>query len=248
MFWGDTMFAKQRQDEIVERVNQEGAIKVKEIALEFNVTEDSIRKDLTLLENQGKLTKTYGGAIKIRDMSHDFKVEDRIGKNNHDKITIASKACTYIENGMTIFLDISTINIEIAKLVKESNKDVTVVTNMIDVLITLLHSKVNVVFLGGTLNRREKGFIGSLTIQQIENYQFDLAFIGCVGVDFENERIYTYTSDDGLTKKCAMKHSHQTYVVLESKKLQTNGTYCFSNLEACTGFITEQETITNNNK
>ena len=113
----------------------EGSVLVKELSELFDVTEDSIRKDLSLLEKKGLLKKTYGGAVKNRVNTHELYVSQRKGKNVEEKKEIARKAFELIEEGDVIFLDISTINIELIKLIVEANLKITVVTNMIDVML-----------------------------------------------------------------------------------------------------------------
>ena len=68
------MFAEERQEQIVRLVEQKGSVRVKELSEQFQVTEDCIRKDLTLLEKRGLLKKSYGGAIKRRVNTHDLHV------------------------------------------------------------------------------------------------------------------------------------------------------------------------------
>ena len=74
------MLARERQNKIVEMVNTEGSVLVKELSELFDVTEDSIRKDLSLLEKKGLLKKTYGGAVKNRVNTHELYVSQRKGK------------------------------------------------------------------------------------------------------------------------------------------------------------------------
>ena len=105
------MLARERQNKIVEMVNTEGSVLVKELSELFDVTEDSIRKDLSLLEKKGLLNKTYGGAVKNRVNTHELYVSQRKGKNVEEKKEIARKDFELIEEGDLIFLDISTINI-----------------------------------------------------------------------------------------------------------------------------------------
>lgn len=106
------MFAEERQNQIVSLLNQNGSVRVKELSEQFQVTEDCIRKDLTLLEKKGLLKKSYGGAVKIRINPHDFNVSQRKEKNIEAKQKIASKAMGLIKNGDMVFLDISTANLE----------------------------------------------------------------------------------------------------------------------------------------
>lgn len=135
------MLARERQNTIVEIVNREGSVRVKNLSKKFGVTEDSIRKDLAHLEKDGMLKKTYGGAVRVRTNSHDRYVSQRIDKNVEEKRVIAKRAYEIIQDGDVIFLDISTINIELVKLIVEADRPVTVVTNMIDAILIMLHEK-----------------------------------------------------------------------------------------------------------
>lgn len=110
------MFTEERQSAIEKCLRENGKVKVKELSEIFQVTEDCIRKDLKTLENAGKLKRTYGGAILSQDYPLKRDVVDRRQFNLDKKRTIAAKAFKLIKNNETIFLDISTTNIELAKL------------------------------------------------------------------------------------------------------------------------------------
>ena len=71
------MLAKERHDQIIAKLNLEGNVRVKDLSRDFDVTEDCIRKDLTILEREGKLKRIHGGATKIRENLHYFHVDDR---------------------------------------------------------------------------------------------------------------------------------------------------------------------------
>ena len=115
------MFTEERQSAIEKCLRENGKVKVKELSEIFQVTEDCIRKDLKTLENAGKLKRTYGGAILSQDYPLKRDVVDRRQFNLDKKRTIAAKAFKLIKNNETIFLDISTTNIELAKLLATSN-------------------------------------------------------------------------------------------------------------------------------
>ena len=128
------MSQKKRHQQIITKLNIEGQVFVKELASSFGVTEDCIRKDLTLLEKAGKLKRVHGGAINARVNLHHTNVSQRVELYSKEKKIIASKAVDLLKEGYVIFLDISTINLEIAKLIFEKNIAVTIVTNMIDIM------------------------------------------------------------------------------------------------------------------
>lgn len=237
------MLAEERHNSIISQLNQFGSVKVKELSQMFNVTEDCIRKDLTYLEKQGQLKKIYGGAIKHRTIPHDFEVLDRVDKNIEVKRVIAMNALKLIKPGDTIFLDISTTNIELAKLLVASNKPVTVVTNCIDVIlaVNVPGSNVKLLVLGGTNKEISSGFVGSITNEQIRKYRFDIAFIGVVGVDLELDRVSTFLPEDGITKYTAIKASDKSYMLLETKKCNEDGVYWYSKISEFTGAIMEKK-------
>lgn len=237
------MLARERQNTIVEIVNREGSVRVKNLSKKFGVTEDSIRKDLAHLEKDGMLKKTYGGAVRVRTNSHDRYVSQRIGKNVEEKRVIAKRAYEIIQDGDVIFLDISTINIELVKLIVEADRPVTVVTNMIDAILIMLYekdTKTKLIFLGGKLNRGRDGFVGTITNRNISNYQFDKAFMGVVGIEVNRNRVYTYDTEDALTKKSVMEVSNECYMLMEREKLSKDGNYKYASIDEFTGLIMEE--------
>ena len=172
------MFAEERQEQIVRLVEQKGSVRVKELSEQFQVTEDCIRKDLTLLEKRGLLKKSYGGAIKRRVNTHDLHVSQRRDKNIEAKQKIAARAMELIKDGDMVFLDISTASLELAKLLVRSNMDITVVSNMIDIMLEFMTpTNVRFIFIGGCFSRGRDGFVGSYTDRRIGEFRFDLAFL-----------------------------------------------------------------------
>ena len=80
-----------------------------------------------------------------------------------------------------------------------------------------------------------------MTIEQIHNYRFDLAFIGTVGMNIHDDKVTTYDVEDGLTKKEVMDASKKCYLVAENEKFNLDGNYVFGHLSEFTGYIGEQE-------
>ena len=93
------MLARERQNKIVEMVNANGSVLVKELSEMFEVTEDSIRKDLSLLEKKELLKKTYGGAVRNRVNTHELYVSQRKGKNVEEKILTV---CSFTASSMIL--------------------------------------------------------------------------------------------------------------------------------------------------
>lgn len=236
------MLSEERQNMIARMVNDSGSVKVKELSERFAVTEDSIRKDLTSLENKGLLRKIYGGAIKINEEEENERyVSQRKGKYIADKQKIAKKAVKMLKDGDVIFLDISTTNIEIAKLLRNSDLSLTIVTNMVDVMMIMMGDNHNtLIFVGGEFSEGKDGFVGEITNQEIKRYHFDVSFLGVVGVDVENNAVSTYTPEDASTKKIVMQSSRKKYMLLETRKIMRQGNYIYASISDFDGLIVEK--------
>ena len=244
------MLAKERHDQIIAKLNLEGNVRVKELSQSFGVTEDCIRKDLTILEKEGKLKRIHGGATKIRENLHYYHVDERKNIDTPEKKIIALRAVELIEPGSMVFLDISTISLDIAKLIYQKNLNITVVTNMIEIMMIFTQEcDTKLIFIGGQLNEAKDGFIGSAVIDIIKKYKFDLSFLGVVGIDIYDGKVTTYDTNDGLTKKEIMNSSKESYMLVQSSKFDLDGNYVYADISDFTGIICEKDLSLNmNNK
>ena len=235
------MFAEERKEQIILMLKKFGNVTVKNLSKKFCVTDDCIRKDLTALEKSGLLKKTYGGAISIRPNVHRFDVLKRKDINIEAKNKIAQKAVSLIREGDMVFLDISTSNIEIAKIMALSDKKITIVTNMTEIIQVFSRtSNIKLICVGGLLSPNYDGFIGSMSIDIIKKFRFDIAFLGTVGIDTENNSVHTYDITDGTTKDTIIKASKKTYLLVEEEKFSMDGNYCYTTLESFTGIISDE--------
>ncbi|MCD7839487.1 MAG: DeoR/GlpR transcriptional regulator, partial [Erysipelotrichaceae bacterium] len=157
---------------------------------------------------------------------------------NNERIIIARKALELINDNETIYLDISLSSLEIALLLNESSKKITVITNMIDVL-NILRSNQNIklIFIGGTINHEGDGFWDSMSCMMLDYFRIDKAFLGVVGVNTTNGQISTYYVDDGFLKRKVIAQSHKSYLMCESRKFKEDGDFIFGSLNDIDGLI-----------
>ena len=133
----------------MEELHANGKVKVKELSERFSVSEDLIRKDLSALEAKGLLKKAYGGAVLIRENIHRKIAAQRKDVNQEEKRGIAKAAVDQIQDGDVVFLDISTVNIRVARELVEREKQATIVTNMLEVVSILADSSLPLlIFIG----------------------------------------------------------------------------------------------------
>lgn len=238
------MFLEERYEKILEKVHKEGRVKVKDLAIEFKVTEDCIRKDLRELENQQKLKRVYGGAIPERSHLDIKPIDERKKINVEKKKKIAKNAVNIINNGEIIFLDTSTNNIEIAKQLSKENKNITVVTNMVEIVMELRNNKhIKVICIGGEFNREVGAIVGAAANRYIQNFTYDKSFIGVCGINTETGLITTVDLEDGATKKTIIECSNKSYLVMEKEKFNYDEFYKFATIDEITGIITEEDSL-----
>lgn len=237
------MFTEERLEAILNILNEEGKVKVKELSKRFNITEDCIRKDLKQLEHLGSLKRTYGGAIQVRQSSNLYDVVQREKIDISTKSLISKKALELIQDRETIFLDISTINILIAKALLASQKRVIVVTNMLEIanILSVADNNITVVVVGGVLNKNLNGFIGATANDFIQRYKFDKAFIGSCGVNVFDKSITTFEIEDGITKAAVIQASKKAFLVMESNKFNLDGNYKFAAINHINAIITDEK-------
>lgn len=236
------MFVEERQRKILELLHENQKVKVKELSQMFGVTEDCIRKDLASMEERHLLKRAYGGAVPADGLhpGHSAAVSARKDKNLGEKQKIAKKAVKLIKDGDVIFLDTSTTNLELAREIIRTKRKVTVVSCMLDIAnLFAAGTDVGFILLGGEFNRSQIGFLGSLTLSMMENFRFDLCFMGVVGADVNENAVTTYVPEDGTMKRSAISKSRRTYLVMETKKFDFQANYVFTDFTQVDGVICE---------
>ena len=238
------MFVSERLNEILKLIEKKGKVEVNHLSNLFKVSKDLIRKDLSKLEEQGLLERTYGGAIKKRQFAKTITIASRILENVEAKQKIALKALNEIKEYENIFLDISSINYILAQEIIKNNFSITIITNMIDIMhLFSLHSnlKTKLVGIGGNCNNIIDGFVGISAINQINNFNIDRCFIGAIGVNLYNGNVSTYDQEDGLTKSAIINRSKNKYLITEKRKNDQDGQYNFSNLKIFDSIVTDDD-------
>ncbi len=235
------MFAKERHQRIVSKVNKTGRVLVKDLADEFDVSEDCIRKDLSILQKQNLLEKTYGGAMRINTNVHLHSSLQRKKLPDRERVAIATKAIGLIEEMDTVFLDISLTNVELARELARQNLNVTIITNMIEILNLISHCEnISLIFIGGHINEDRDGFNDALATAILDNFIIDKAFVGLTGIDVFLNQVSTYRIDDGLFKKRIIDMSKKSYLLVENRKFNEYGNFIFTEINKVDGLLVSE--------
>ncbi|WP_160672305.1 DeoR/GlpR family DNA-binding transcription regulator [Clostridium sp. C8-1-8] len=237
------MFTEERHKHIIDLLERDGKVLVKDLSTLFEVSESMIRKDLKVLEKSNLLQRTYGGAINLkRTIVNGESFFKRVEKDIDIKEVIAKKAYEIIREDDTIFLDTSSISYFLAKLITDNNIRLTLITNMVEISSMIsLESKVKVIFIGGDYYPLVGGNIGSHANEQIKLYRCNKAFVGCSGIDLRDGSVSTGESEDSGTKKTIMSISKELFLIAPNERFNLDGVYNFSNLSDFHGIITENE-------
>lgn len=238
------MFLEERYEKIIELLEKKGRVTVKELSQTFNVTEDCIRKDLRELENRGNLKRVYGGAMIQRNHSDIKPLDERKNINIDAKRSAALRAVDLIEEGDIIFLDVSTTNLEMAKILNKMDIKVTVVSNMLEIILELRKNPtIRTISIGGEFNKEVGAIVGAAANRYISEFTFDKAFIGVCGVNMDTGNISTLDLEDGNTKKTIINCSHKSYVLMENEKFNYDEFFKFASITDISSIITEQGII-----
>ena len=185
----ESWFQQERLNSILEMISLNGRVTVKELSEEFNISLVTIRKDLSQLEQEGKVLRTHGGAISSDEMSNHVAFEKRKIKNRDKKIKIGEKAASLVSSGDIIFIGASTTTVEMCPFLNEI-KNLTVVTNSIDIAYNLGKAPFcNVVIFGGGIKKETLSVIDSDIEKTFSKWQLDMAFFGGWG----------FSPQDGMT-------------------------------------------------
>ena len=190
---------------------------VAKLSEKFEVTEETIRRDLEKLELQGVVTRSYGGAIlNAEKTNEDIPFYKRSKTNIEDKIYIASKAIEFIKEGNTIVADCSSTVLEILKSIKNRN-DITVITNSVEVLQELSQSELDIISTGGGIKKSSLSLQGPITQSTIKKYNVDIAFVSCKGMDI-NKGILDSNEDEAEIKRTMIKQANKVILLIDHSK------------------------------
>lgn len=230
------MLTNERQQLILNLLKEKKTIKIQEVVEATSASESTIRRDLTELENEGKLERIHGGATVRGSKLHEPSIVDKTTKNSHEKMEIAQYASLHIQKGDCIFLDAGTTTFQMIPHLR--NKKVVVVTNGLTHVEKLMEYGITTYLAGGYVKSKTGALVGPQTIQSIQNYRFDKCFLGVNGVD----TTFGYTTPDpeeAAVKRQASACAKKTYVLADYTKYQEVSFSNIGPLEMATLIINE---------
>lgn len=207
----------ERRKKVLEMVQELGSASVSELSIHFQVSEETIRRDLQLLEKDSLLSRAYGGAYLGGTVGQDVPFSLRRDTCKKEKEDIALSARAMIQSGDTIFLCPSTTSLMIAQAIKNI-KNITVITNALFIANMLSEYEENrVICIGGELDKKRQTFSGCSTLETLNAFYADKAFVSCTGVSFEGG--LTDSSEmQGQIRRIMLRHAQKRILIADHTK------------------------------
>lgn len=205
----------------------------------FNVSKNTIRRDIAELEEKGIIKKVYGGITLNIDEKDTVPFNQREIKNKDIKVVLAELASNLVEDNDIIFIDSGTTTVHMIPFLA-NRRNLTIITNNLNVLVMSLdYPNLNVLSTGGSLFREANSFIGIEAIDFLDNYNIGKAFMASTGVSISNG-ITNSSSFEYQIKKTVVQKSNKIIVLADSSKLDVTSLMTYCNLKDIDALVTDK--------
>lgn len=211
------MLAEERQQKIAEILRQRGTLRVVDLADQFSVSRETIRRDLAELEAQGLGRKVHGGVVLDHPRSAEPSYSDRAVSEVAAKRAIGRAAAAMIQDGESVLLDLGTTTLEVARHLK-GRRNITVLTNSLPAAMALVEEPGVTVFLtGGQLRPGDLSLSGSRAKDALNDFYVDRAVVGAGGLGVETG-LTDYHVEEAAVRRLMIQRAHQVMVVADHTK------------------------------
>lgn len=229
---------EERRDLILEELRRNGKVVAVELSSRFDVSEDTIRRDLGELAAAGLLKRVHGGALPLTPSRGPYYVRDR--QHLEVKPCLAQAASELVKDGQLILFGGGTMNAEIAKNLPLDLHATAVTTSPLIALYLLEYTHVEVILVGGRMNRRELVTCDAEAAAKIRSFQADICFLGVCGVHPQVGITSTLYEEVDLVRGL-IEQSGEVVATLTADKLGAIAPFIVAPAENITHIVTEQE-------
>lgn len=243
------MYATERQDAIAATLQSAGRVSVADLAEHFDVTTETVRRDLDALESAGLLRRVHGGAVPVgRSSVVELSVAEREVQHNTAKAAIARAAMRLVPPSFTgsIALDAGTTCAAVAAELARwepatSGATITVITNSVPIASTLQHSEhVELHLLGGRVRGVTSAAVGTATVEQIGALRPDIAFVGTNGLS-AGFGLSTPDEYEAAVKAAYVLAARRSVVVADAAKHGLEALMRFARLDEIDTVVTDEQ-------
>ncbi|MDD9149056.1 MULTISPECIES: DeoR/GlpR family DNA-binding transcription regulator [unclassified Sporolactobacillus] len=225
----------ERRTKVAQLIMLRGSISVRELARQFDVSTETIRKDLILLEKENIISKEHGGAT-ISSHYSESHFSDKLLKNSAVKTRLAQKALEMVPERGVVILDTGTTVLQIAKLLNLKN-DLVIITNSLIAAEALENTENQLLLTGGQLRRKSMSFVGDWATRAVASIRADITFVGCDGFHEDGPCSRSYRELD--VKQTIIENSEKVVLVADSSKFSRDGLYRFATFDQIDYLLTD---------
>ncbi|MDO0962415.1 DeoR/GlpR family DNA-binding transcription regulator [Staphylococcus haemolyticus] len=236
------MVRHERQNEILKMLRETRTVKIARLSDYFNVSRETIRKDIYDLEEEGLIEKVHGGAI-LNKANNETNYLNRKNENDNEKRAIAKEASRIIENGDTLYIDYGTTA---SYFINEilNKKDLTIITASIPLASELVdYTDFDVILLGGLIRKNEKSLYGPITQEIIENLYVDYGVYSGSGIDIEKGLTNFHMGESKISKEM-ISHCKRKLLLVDYSKFHTTAMNKIAEVTDFDYVITDDKTAT----
>jgi DeoR family transcriptional regulator, glycerol-3-phosphate regulon repressor len=227
-----------RQQQILNLARQNGSVGVDDLSSRFEVTPQTIRRDLNELCDSRLLARTHGGAMLasgVENMAYDARRQLAAV----EKRSIGQHAASLIPNNCSLFINIGTTTEEVARALMQ-HEGLLVITNNIHVASMLAPSpKIEVIVVGGTVRRTDGGIVGEQSVEAISQFKVDHAVMGVSAID-EDGSLLDFDVREVRAAQAIMKHSRSVILCSDSMKFSRSAPVRIGHISQVDVFVTDQ--------
>ncbi|WP_455864016.1 DeoR/GlpR family DNA-binding transcription regulator [Pantoea agglomerans] len=210
------MLTSQRKQRILEQLLKEGQVLSKDLSVRFEVSEDTVRRDLRELAAEGRLQRVHGGALPSSSATATFS--ERKSLKTDAKRKVAQKGAELISSGQVVIIDGGTTTSELIACLPDDLR-ITVVTHSPSIALGLIeHPSIEVILIGGRLFKHSVVTVGAATIEGIGKIQADIFFMGVTGVHTE-AGLTTGDYEEACIKRAFSGRAAETVVLVSPEKI-----------------------------
>ncbi|MEI6799478.1 MAG: DeoR/GlpR family DNA-binding transcription regulator [Pseudomonadota bacterium] len=226
-----------RQSEILDIAKTQGRVVVEDLAQRFDVTLQTIRRDLTELADTGYLDRVHGGAVPRTGVTN-LGYDERRRLNEGAKAAIARACAAAIPDNSSIIINLGTSTEAVARELLH-HRNLTVITNNMNVAnILAANPGCDVMVAGGALRRSDGGLVGELTAHFFEQFKVDVAIIGASALDAEGE-LLDYDLAEVRVAKAIIRQARRTFLVCDHSKLTRSAPVRLASLREISEMFTD---------
>jgi DeoR family transcriptional regulator of aga operon len=182
---GNNMLNEERRRVILDMMQHDGRVLVADLAQHFQTSQVTIRKDLEILHLRGLIHRTHGGALPTRQGAlEDPTLREKEKLYRKEKHSIATAAARLVAEGQVVILDSGTTTTEIARVLRNF-KNLTIVTNAVNIAAELANSSLEIILTGGTVRKNSFSLVGPIAEETLHRLSADILFLGVDGFDVQ---------------------------------------------------------------